>query len=111
MSAKSRQEYGKILKRRKQKIERRLKRKQWEERERPMFRAGNIQYEIAERGQGIACGGIGAVHQMVVRSGLVKEIDENLDLLKMHVPYHESDHVLNIAYNVLSGNVRLEDIE
>ncbi len=48
---------------------------------------------------------------MVVRSGLVKEIDENLELLKMHVPYHESDHILNLAYNVLSGNERLEDIE
>jgi len=27
------------------------------------------------------------------------------------VPYHESDHVLNIAYNVLSGGTCLEDIE
>jgi hypothetical protein len=48
---------------------------------------------------------------MAIRSGLVKEIDENLELLKRHIPYHESDHILNIAYNVLSGNVRLEDIE
>lgn len=103
--------YNKIVRKKKRKIERRLKRRQWEEQDMPMFRARNIHYEIAERGQGIACGGIGAVHQMVVRSGLVKEIDENLDLLKVHVPYHESDHVLNIAYNVLSGHVRLEDIE
>ena len=29
----------------------------------------------------------------------------------MHLPYHESDHVLNIAYNILAGGVRLEDIE
>src|SRR5690554_7467981 len=33
------------------------------------------------------------------------------DLLKVHLPYHESDHVLNIAYNVLCGGTRLEDIE
>ena len=66
---------------------------------------------MSEKGQVIASGGIGAVHQMVVRSGLVKEIDGNLDLLKRHVPYHESDHILNIAYNILSGNERLEDIE
>ena len=25
------------------------------------------------------------------------------DLLKIHMPYHESDHVLNIAYNLLAG--------
>lgn len=29
----------------------------------------------------------------------------------MHLPYHESDHVLNLAYNILAGGVRLEDIE
>ncbi len=76
-----------------------------------MFTARNIHYEIAERSQAIACGGIGAIHQMVIRTGLVKEIDKNLDLLKTHIPYHESDHILNITYNVLSGHVRLEDIE
>jgi hypothetical protein len=32
-------------------------------------------------------------------------------LLKVHLPYHESDHVLNLAYNVLFGGTRLEDIE
>ena len=41
----------------------------------------------------------------------VKEIDKRLHLLKVHLPYHESDHVLNLAYNVLCGGTRLEDIE
>lgn len=111
MSKQARKEYTKIMSKKKRKIARRLKRKQWEEQERPMFTAKNIHYEIAEKGQAIACGGIGAIHQMVIRSGLVRKIDENLELLKTHVPYHESDHILNITYNVLSGNVRLEDIE
>lgn len=48
---------------------------------------------------------------MAQRIGLVEEIDSSLDLLKVHLPYHESDHVLNIAYNVLTGGQRLEDIE
>ena len=56
-------------------------------------------------------GGIGAFHHMVRRVGLVKEIDRHLHLLKVHLPYHESDHVLNIAYNALVGGQRLEDIE
>src|SRR4030066_2456460 len=111
MSKQASTEYTKQLRKKKRKIAERLKRKQWEEQKHPMFTAKHIHYEIAEKGQAIACGGIGAIHQMVIRSGLVKEIDENLELLKTHVPYHESDHVLNIAYNVLSGNVRLEDIE
>ena len=41
----------------------------------------------------------------------MREIDEHLFLLKKHLPYHESDHVLNIAYNILAGGIRLEDIE
>jgi len=31
--------------------------------------------------------------------------------LKQHKPYHESDHVLNIAYNLLCGGTRLEHLE
>src|SRR5262249_49343428 len=38
-------------------------------------------------------------------------LDEGLHLLKRHLPYHESDHVLNIAYNLLAGGSRLEHIE
>ena len=41
----------------------------------------------------------------------MEDIDEQVKLLKVHLPYHESDHVLNIAYNILAGGVRLEDIE
>lgn len=76
-----------------------------------MFKGSNIQYEMAQRVQAINCGGIGAMHLMVQRLGLVEDIDRNLQLLKVHLPYHESDHVLNIAYNILAGGVRLEDIE
>jgi len=76
-----------------------------------MFKGSNIHYEMAERVAGLNCGGIGAIHLMVQRLGLVEDIDSNLHLLKVHLPYHESDHVLNIAYNILAGGVRLEDIE
>jgi hypothetical protein len=76
-----------------------------------MFKGSNIHYEMAERVQAVNCGGIGAMHLMVQRLGLVEGIDLNLNLLKVHLPYHESDHVLNIAYNILAGGVRLEDIE
>ena len=51
------------------------------------------------------------MHQMVRRLGLADEINREVSLLKVHVPYWESDHVLNIAYNVLLGGMRLEDIE
>lgn len=103
--------YRKILRNRKNRIERRLAPKNWDHQPRPMFKASNIHYEMAERVQAVNCGGIGAMHLMVQRLGLVDDIDLNLKLLKVHLPYHESDHVLNIAYNSLAGGVRLEDIE
>ena len=64
-----------------------------------MFSATNIRYEISDRDRGIAHGGIGALHALVGRLGLAEAIDKRLILLKLHLPYHESDHVLNFAYN------------
>ncbi|MBK6848830.1 MAG: IS1380 family transposase [Proteobacteria bacterium] len=76
-----------------------------------MLRGGALRYELAERSQGIGCGGIGAIQQLVRRVGLARAIDRQVRLLKLHVPYHESDHVLNLTYNVLCGGRVLEDIE
>jgi hypothetical protein len=76
-----------------------------------VLRGGNIEYELSARTSGIAHGGMGAVQRMVRRIGLAEAIDANVSVLKIHKPYHESDHVLNIAYNVLCGGERLEDIE
>ena len=73
--------------------------------------ASNIHYELAERAQGLGAGGIGAIHLLARRSGLIETLDRRLHLLKIHQPYHESDHVLNIAYNVLCGGTCLEDLE
>ena len=76
-----------------------------------MLKASNIHYEMAERVQAVSCGGIGAMHLMVQCLGLIADINQHLKLLKVHLPDHESDHVLNLAYNILAGGVRLEDIE
>ena len=103
--------YRKILRNRKNRIARRLAPKPWQDQPRPMLKASNIAYEMSERVQAVGCGGIGAMHLMVQRLGLIEDINRNLKLLKVHLPYHESDHVLNIAYNLLAGGVRLEDIE
>jgi hypothetical protein len=77
----------------------------------PVLRGGNIEYELSARTSGIAHGGMGLVQRLVRRIGLAEAIDANVKVLKIHKPYHESDHVLNIAYNVLCGGERLDDIE
>jgi hypothetical protein len=99
------------LNRRKRRILRRIENQPGVERPRPMMAASNIHYEIAEKVRGIAPGGIGAIHLLAQKLGLVHDIDEGLHLLKRHMPYHESDHVLNIAYNLLAGGQRLEHLE
>jgi hypothetical protein len=96
---------------RKRRIERRLKRRRRSASPRPTLEASNIRYEMADRTGAIGVGGIGAFHLLARRTGLVEAIDREVNVLRVHLPYHESDHVLNIAYNALCGGTCLEDIE
>ena len=102
------------LENRKRRIDRRLDRKNiLIETERPVFSAAGkgIHYQLSERTRGIAAGGIGVMQLLVESIGLAERIDERVHVLKRHLPYHESDHVLNIAYNLLAGGTCLEHIE
>jgi hypothetical protein len=99
------------LRQRKRRILKRIENRPGTEREQPMIAANNIQYQLADRVQGLACGGIGAMLLVARRTGLIGEIDRRLHLLKRHLPYHESDHVLNIALNILAGGHKLEHLE
>ena len=99
------------LNRRKRRILRRIKNQPGVESPTPMLAASNIHYEISDKVRGLAPGGIGAIHLLAQKIGLVRDINENLHLLKRHLPYHESDHVLNIAYNLMAGGQRLEHLE
>jgi hypothetical protein len=102
----------------KRRIERRL---QWRGRDVPKAQWGcgsktvmsdaGTHYELSERSRGMVYGGIGLMHRVACRSGLVRAIDQRLHLLKVHMPYRESDHVLNFAFNALCEGTCLEDIE
>lgn len=101
-------------KRRSQKRERRLRHRlrnrEFEPQDHRMF-GGNIHYDVTDRTRGMINGGIGVFLKLAERLRLPQLIDETLHLLKVHKPYHESDHVLNIAFNSLSGGTCLEDLE
>ena len=95
----------------KRRIEHRLRPIEWEDQASPMLSATNLHYEVAEKTRGIDVGGIGAIHLLAKVVNLPSAINSRLKLLKKHLPYWESDHVLNIAYNVMCGGRCLDDIE
>jgi len=98
--------------RRKARIKKRLKAaRRCQAREKPMLAARNIHYDMADRTRAVAFGGIGAVQLLANKVGLVEAIDNDLHLLKVHLPYHESDHVLNLAYNILCDGECIQDLE
>jgi hypothetical protein len=101
----------KQIERRKRRIAQRLDKNDNRGCDRPIMTASNIHYEIADRTRATAHGGIGAIHLLVRKLQLDQAIDRHLGLLKIHMPYHESDHVLNIAYNLLAGGTCLEHLE
>jgi Transposase DDE domain group 1 len=96
---------------RKRRCQRRLDKTNVPNCRRPMFTASAIHYEIADRTRGLSSGGIGALHALARQVGLIDAIDRDLHLLKFHFPYHESDHVLTFAYNVLCDGTCLQDLE
>lgn len=77
----------------------------------PVMSGLNVHYEVSDRTRATAHGGIGAIHLLANRIGLPQIIDDQLQILKQHRPYHDSDHILNIAYNALCGGRTLDDIE
>jgi hypothetical protein len=99
------------LRNRKRRIDRRLDKTDLRGCSQPILTARNIHYQISDRIHGIAHGGIGAFHLLARKLGLIERIDQRLHVLKIHLPYHESDHVTTIAYNPLCDGTCLQDLE
>src|SRR5207248_3546343 len=108
---KTRERNRRLVRQRQRRILKRLVHLPEPERDQPMITAGNIHYELGERVAGLAAGGIGAMLLLAHKTGLISALDHKLHLLKRHLPYHESDHVLNIAFNILAGGQRIEHLE
>lgn len=100
-----------ILEQCKRKWRKRLARTPCPDQPSPVLEPVNIVYDIAERTRAISFGGIGLIHTMVERLGLAQAINARVSLLKAHLPYFESDHVLTLAYNVVTGGTCLDDID
>ena len=102
---------AKIIRKRKKNIAKRIDRNNYPTHNGPVLNTPNIQYDLSGRDRGFAYGGIGVVQRMVKQLQLDQIINEKVSVFKIHNPYYESDHVLNIAFNILCQGDCLEDIE
>ena len=77
----------------------------------PMLRCPTSRLELAEKIHAVSCGGLATVQQMVRQVGLSEAINRHCPIFKLHMPYTEADHVLNIAFNLFAGGTCLEHLE
>lgn len=76
-----------------------------------MIAPPRAKYELAEKQQAVACGGLGVILELIDQTGLREQISRAVSVFKLYAPYDEADHVLNIALNLLAGGTCLEHLE
>lgn len=101
----------KIITQGKRNLQARLDRGNRPERRGPMLAGGSAHYEMSGRCGAVGAGGMVAMHMLVRKLGLDTAINERVRVFKIRNPYWESDHVLSLAYNVLSGGECIDDLE
>ena len=77
---------------------------------RPVMRMPKLHVETEERATVTRFGGLALFEKLCRRFGVAALIDEHVEVLKLHLPYHESDHVLAQAMNLYAGGTCIEDM-
>ena len=76
----------------------------------PQLSTSPVIFEHSEKTRAVSYGGVALIHQLVNQIGL-KDALNSVPVFKRKLPYWESDHVLNIAFNTFCGGTALEHIE
>ena len=97
--------------RRQRKLKQRLTHNAFKAPKRPLLAHLPIDYQLAERTRVLAYGGLGVFHLLVTKLKLPQAINRAVKVLKRHLPYFESDHILSLCYNYLTGGKTLEDLQ
>lgn len=74
------------------------------------MRMPKLHTEVDERSEVTPYGGLTLFSDFVRRFRVAQTIDANLSVLKLHLPYFESDHVLAQAANLYVGGTCIEDM-
>jgi len=81
----------------------------WPQTEGRVMRHPLLHLESDSRGEITHYGGLVLAQQFVRRFRVAQRLDDALTLFKRHAPYHESDHVLALAYTLYTDGTCLED--
>lgn len=75
-----------------------------------VIRMPKLHTEVDEVSEITPYGGLTLFSDFVRRFKVAQEVDANLKVLKLHLPYFESDHVLAQAANLYVGGTCIEDM-
>ena len=75
------------------------------------IRGPKTKFELAEKQQAVSASGIALILEMIGQLKLRQRIKERVEVFKLYAPYDETDHILNIALNLLAGGTCLEHLE
>ena len=81
----------------------------WPETSGRVFRLPKTDIEIDQRSEVTPYGGLSLFGAFVRRFQIAEQLNDAVQLFKVHLPYHESDHILAIAANLFVGGTCLED--
>jgi len=82
----------------------------WPDRVGPVFHNRQVRVKVQQRGEITPYGGVSLAHDLAMRLELDRDINRSIRLLKINVPYCESDHILTHVYNQYVGGHCIEDI-
>jgi hypothetical protein len=109
--SKSKRRIQQRLRNSQRRIAHRLRKQRWQEQRQRLFPDQNIHYDYSAKTRAGRFAGLGVSLLLVQRLDLADALDADLHLLKRHIPYHESDHILNLVYNIHAGGTTLSDLE
>ena len=74
------------------------------------MRMPKLHAEVDERGPYTAYGGLALFTRLAKHIRVAETIDAHVHVLKAHLPYHESDHVLAQAASLYVGGTCIDDM-
>lgn len=74
------------------------------------FTSPKVTYTMSDNIEITEYGGLGLIKNLIKKTGLDSEINNYIKILKNNKPYLDSDHILNLVFNIMCGGENLQDI-